>query len=179
MSTPAKRAADGQVVPRRDTCTLPPFSPLWLQKYIVVDERGCWLYQAADHGPLGYSCLMVGGVRRKAHQWFYMGYKGTIPKGMSVLHKCDVPKCVNPDHLELGSTTLNNQQRHERGRSRGPIGTANASAKLNDDKVHELLDMYARERPNWVELGRRFGVSYATARDIVMGKIWRHVPRSA
>lgn len=66
------------------------------------NESGCWLWNARIH-PNGYGAFGFGDVVYKAHRAAWMIYRGAIPTGMCVLHRCDVPRCVNPDHLFLGT----------------------------------------------------------------------------
>ena len=60
---------------------------------------GCWLWIGArDH--YGYGAIHLKAVLRKAHRVVYEMYKGTIPEGLELDHKCRLTCCVNPDHLE-------------------------------------------------------------------------------
>jgi hypothetical protein len=90
------------------------------EKYIPVPESGCWLWLGATShrpGKPRYGFLGIyqpATARRKyyrqgflAHRLSWELFRGSIPKGMQVLHKCDTPTCVNPDHLFLG-TALDN-----------------------------------------------------------------------
>lgn len=77
-------------------------------KFIPVTESGCWLWEATAHSR-GYGLIHTGRKLTKAHMEFahrfsYELYKGHRPsREEEVCHKCDVPSCVNPDHLFLGS----------------------------------------------------------------------------
>ena len=53
-----------------------------------------------------------------AHRFAYETFTGMIPPGMCVLHKCDIPRCVNPAHLFLGSQANNNHDCITKGRFR-------------------------------------------------------------
>lgn len=91
-----------------------------------VDQRGnsdCWLW-TASRIPGGYGQFVVRGRPEKAHRVAYSLTHGPIPRGAHVLHSCDIPHCVNPAHLALGSPVENMRDRQVRGRQRhpGPLG---------------------------------------------------------
>jgi hypothetical protein len=64
-----------------------------------------------------YAYVKVAGKMRGAHQIAYEQAYGTIPVGLLVRHRCDQPRRVNPDHLELGTNADNMRDRDERGRN--------------------------------------------------------------
>jgi hypothetical protein len=75
------------------------------EKFIPVPESGCWLW-TAGLGVGGYGQFYLEWPT-PAHRASYMLYKGEIPEGMYILHKCDVKCCVNPDHLFVGTHSDN------------------------------------------------------------------------
>lgn len=88
------------------------------QNYIPVPECGCWIWLGA-RDQYGYGKLGSHGRHMlSAHRLFYTFYKGEIPEGMSVCHKCDTPPCVNPDHLFLGTPLDNARDRERKGRGK-------------------------------------------------------------
>ena len=80
----------------------------------------CWLWKAGlNHKQYGQFSITVNGWTKsyRAHRFIYEYFNGPIPEGMLVCHSCDVPGCVNPDHLWLGTVSDNamdavNKKRH-------------------------------------------------------------------
>jgi len=72
----------------------------------------------------GYGKIKVNGKHLRAHRLSYEMHVGPIPSGLLVLHTCDVPECVNPEHLWIGTVTDNNpvtdnnRDREVKGRGR-------------------------------------------------------------
>lgn len=77
-------------------------------------ENGCWLWQGASVNGRGQ--LSVNGKNMLATRFAYQQFKGAIPDGMYVCHTCDDPRCVNPDHLWLGTARENAQDGIAKGR---------------------------------------------------------------
>ncbi len=69
----------------------------------TVEKDGCWIWQGCLVGSMGYGHTGMRGKSWRAHRLAYFLWRGTIPKAMFVCHKCDVPACINPDHLFLGT----------------------------------------------------------------------------
>lgn len=87
-------------------------------KWEPVTETGCWLWNAAQDGH-GYGQLRINKRTHRATRVSYELHVGNIPAGMHLLHKCDVPACVNPAHLFLGSNVENIQDSMRKGRRKG------------------------------------------------------------
>ena len=85
------------------------------RKFEPVTETGCWIWTGAELK--GYGRMVVNGKYLRAHRISWELYRGPIPDGLLVLHHCDVPACVNPDHLYLGSDLDNMRDRLRRGRN--------------------------------------------------------------
>lgn len=85
-------------------------------------EQGCWIWTASVDTD-GYGYFQLNGVARKAHRVAYEFYVGIIPMGLIVCHKCNIPACVNPEHLYLGSFSDNAMDRVAAGKDHNALKT--------------------------------------------------------
>jgi len=142
------------------------------EKYIVNTESQCWEWQGCINKK-GYGTFWRKGSK-VAHRVSYILYKGGIPDGMHVCHSCDNRKCVNPDHLWLGTNYDNVKDRHEKGRSSSCRGENCHLSKLNWEDVNRIRGLY-EEGFNLASLGKMFNVSYQNIGHIVRRETWNHV----
>lgn len=78
---------------------------------------GCWEWTGQKH-MRGYGLQAVHHVKRYTHRISWELTNGPIPAGMVVMHRCDNPPCVRPDHLVLGTKRDNTQDMLRKGRGR-------------------------------------------------------------
>lgn len=81
----------------------------------VKKGDGCWEWTGST-GRRGYGTFMVHGERTRSHRYSWALHFGAIPDGLWVLHRCDNPPCVRPDHLWLGTVLDNNVDSRIKGR---------------------------------------------------------------
>lgn len=90
-----------------------PEAITYFQNYIIK-TAACWLWKSCK--PTQYGSFSFEGKQHHAHHFSYQVAKGTIPARMVIRHTCDVPSCVNPDHLIIGTQSENALDAVRRGR---------------------------------------------------------------
>ena len=124
-------------------------------------ESGCWLW-TGRYGPRNYGQIRVSGHEWRAHRLSWVLFCGPIPGDLSVLHKCDVPSCVNPDHLYLGTEQDNADDAVARSRL--------ITAGLTSDQAAEIRRRRAAGE-TLMALAAEYGVSHLTIHRIAAGKV--------
>lgn len=136
-----------------------------------VDRSGdCWIWQGAIHSrdwQYGSLSVLGRGKRFLAHRFIWMVLHGPIPEGLYVCHACDNPKCVNPEHLWLGSPRENTRDMVRKGRD-------GWERKLTAEKVREIRLRHS-EGETGASLARRFGIAECTVGRVIRRKAWAHV----
>lgn len=145
---------------------------------------GCWPWTKSLTAD-GYGhCKFMG--EQLAHRVAYRLVIGEIPEGHCVLHKCDHRPCCNPKDLFTGTRVVNNMDRDQKGRTargdknghrtmpeRTPRGERHARAKLTDQQVAEIRELYATGDHTHRTLGRLFDVSHAEVGHVTRFEIRR------
>ena len=140
-------------------------------KYIPEPMSGCWLW--------------IASVSKKGYGWFYYPPRNMVAahivswelyrgprNGLSVLHHCDNPCCVNPDHLRLGTQQENVDDRERRQRRAPPKGTKNGRARLTEAQV---LAIRADTRwPRFIAID--YNTPTSTIKKIKGRRTWKHLP---
>ncbi len=142
-------------------------------RYIPEPNSGCWIW-IGNYNPKrkGYGCFTMRGMGMHmifAHRLSWQIHHGPIPQGMHVLHKCDTPLCVNPDHLFLGTNTDNVADM--KSKHRQAYGERHSQAKLTKADV---LAIRADKRRD-PAIAADYGISAGTVSDIQLRKSWRHL----
>lgn len=111
----------------------------------------------------------------RAHRVAFELFKGEIPVGAHVLHKCDRPICVNPKHLFLGNAKINSDDKIKKGRFKTERGEVRYNAKLNPEKVRQIRTVFAKGGATISELANLYGVNNWTITNVVLRRRWKHV----
>jgi len=136
---------------------------------------GCWLYLGARL-PRGYGIIGAGGKRKKiyAHRAAWIVWRGPIPEGMHVCHRCDNPPCCNPDHLFLGTRSDNMRDCVQKNRLNvgDRRGTNNGRAKLSEEQVREIRECYAKGGVSQSQLAAKFNIWQTHISRIIRRQAW-------
>jgi hypothetical protein len=138
------------------------------------NKKGCWEW-TKSRTEFGYGHYCIGGKVLLAHRYAYLISNGEIPKGLSVLHRCDNPPCVNPKHLYAGTAKDNAQDRKNRNRQSSRVGNSNGRSKLNEDKVLTIREKFKNGERTQKELSLENNVTPSTIHSIIKRRIWSHI----
>lgn len=139
----------------------------------IIRSDTCWLWNGSTTS-FGYGKFST--TRSKwdyAHRVGWTIYRGIIPKGYNVLHGCDNPSCVNPNHLFIGTAKDNisdcvNKKRHQ-------FGEKHYAAKLSIKDVVNIRQSIKKG----TRLAKYFGVSPSRISLIRNNKSWCSIMRNA
>lgn len=135
----------------------------------------CWMWTACTDGR-DYGNVNTGKIRCiRSHVASWILNRGPIPKGLQVMHLCNVPLCVNPNHLRLGTHAENMRYMAECGRS--TAGEKSPSAKLTEADVLEIRRLYLLRKRHGIqiELAIQFGIDASQICRIVHNQYWKHL----
>ena len=161
-----------------------PIADRFMEK-VEKSDFGCWLWVASKN-ERGYGQFSMkvdgssprgGHKMRLAHRVSYEMHKGPIPvgsgyHGVCVLHRCDTPACVNPEHLFLGSNMDNVMDRVAKNRSGTARGSENKNAVLTPLQAKEIAELCALKKIPQAAIAREFGVSATTVSHIHNRRVW-------
>ena len=138
-----------------------------------IPWSGCWIWMGATKpSAWNYGKFWFDGSLIHAHRVSWMLYRGEIPDGMFVCHTCDVPLCVNPAHLFLGTPADNMADMAAKGRDlEGRITQGRKISRLSEDQVLAIR----ASTLSGSQLGKIYGVSRTTIHSIKNRSIHKHI----
>jgi len=145
-----------------------------LKQHDVDPKTGCWVWRGSTNTG-GYGALVTRGKFMAAHRASYFTFVSPIPPGLSVLHRCDNPPCINPDHLFLGTQKDNMADMVSKGRRAPTAGVFNGRAKLTKEQVCRIRDLIADQGMLLREIAKMFEVHVETISRIKHRIYWKDV----
>jgi hypothetical protein len=147
------------------------------KKVAKSNPENCWIWTGycvpAGYGQIGFR---YGLYFTHRISWYIE--TGIDPSEKFVLHKCDNPPCVNPNHLFLGDALLNSQDMMAKGRadhSKNPFGEAQSKSKLTEIQIVEIWQLHLHKGLGERKLAEIFNVTPANIHAILSGKTWKHL----
>lgn len=150
----------------------PPVKERFNEKWMPEPFSGCWLWLGGVKSN-GYGMFRMNNRLDTAHRCSWRIFRGDIPAGLCVCHKCDTLLCVNPDHLFIGTQRDNMDDMVAKHRGGGPhlLGERNGASKLKESQVLEIRNDSRSRRL----IAKDYDVSYATIKDIQKKEHWKHL----
>lgn len=139
----------------------------------TTDINGCWEWNGAKTKD-GYGRTTKKSKSTTTHRRMYELVFGEIPRGLHVLHMCDNPPCINPEHLELGDHNKNMAQMQSRGRKAVLSGEDNPSAKLTEEDVSDIK-IFLRNGILPKDIIKVYPIKQAIVYHIKNNRVWSNV----
>lgn len=148
----------------------------WGKVKITANPTICWEW-AGSTNKMGYGYITIKNdegkfVKFKAHRISYYLHYNKDPHSLLVMHKCDNPKCCNPQHLDIGTDKTNADDREVKGR--GNKGESNGHAKWTENQILEMRRLYS-EGISTKELAEKYGTYANSIYCIVTKRYWKHI----
>jgi hypothetical protein len=140
----------------------------------------CWVWTGATN-PDGYGNTKTDGHQVNTHRVSWELSNGKIPNGLCVLHKCDNPPCVRPDHLFLGTKQDNVTDMINKGRRGNPnpvktrSGEHHPNHKLTNADVIAMRERYSRGGISAAALARIYKIDATAAWRVVTRRTWKNI----
>lgn len=142
-------------------------------RYIRKTKK-CWIWTGGKT-KFGYGKFGSDGrIQVLAHRFSYQYFKGEIPDNLFVLHCCDNPPCVNPEHLRTGTPYDNIRDREDRRRGGDHRGEKHGRSKITLSESRGIKKMYASKKYYQKELADIFSVGQSTISSIIRKKTWNY-----
>ena len=150
----------------------------WTLEELLAQTRpgddGCMEW-TGGRAKAGYGCTSHGGENWTTHRLAFALANGDLLPGLCVMHRCDNPACINPDHLFAGTKGDNVADMVAKGRKVTARGEAAGRARLTEADVLDIRRRHAAGE-SLRELGSCYGVSHVAILNVVKRRTWSHVP---
>ena len=168
----------GVYVRKHEPKIIPAEIRFW--KFVEKCQDGCWRWTGVKNSD-GYGNIKINGKHVKAHRFSYgIHHPITLPmteNHLCILHSCNNPACVNPEHLRLGTHQENMNDKMIQGRGRGgnQKGEEIGNSKLTEKQVLEIRNRYDAGGITQQKLADDYGVTRSLIGFVINRKIWKHI----
>lgn len=139
----------------------------------------CWNWDRGlnGKGPITcYGVIWFDGKKHKTHRLSMLLSRGPFDENLMVCHKCDNPRCCNPNHLFIGTAKDNSQDCKSKGRMNRELGSQRYNAKLTEEAVAEIKAQAPFRKYGWGRaMAKKYGVAPTAINNIVRGRRWRQI----
>ena len=148
-----------------------------IAKKVQVDpDTGCWNWVGVLHSQ-GYGMIRSARKHHLAHRASYQVFVGDVPDDLLVCHHCDNRRCVNPEHLFLG--TIDDNQKDMKRKDRSVHGEKASWAKLKEKQVKEILALRGNTSLSQRAIAKQYGVSPSLICMLWKGRVWERAQEAA
>lgn len=140
------------------------FDKIFNGKYKINTNTGCWEYTKCTNEK-GYGVIRYNGKNAKAHRVSYLIFNGSYDKKLCILHKCDNPKCINPEHLSIGTQLENIEDMDMKGRRHSIL------TRKDVEEIRASTEISSA-------IASKYGVAARTIRRARDKKHWQPLPSS-
>jgi len=152
-----------------------PIQQRFAEKVVLIPFSDCHFWTGSTK-KFGHGALSSGNNTWVfAHRFSYEMKNGPVPEGKFVLHHCDNPACVNPEHLYVGDKKDNAKDRENRNRGNHASGVSHGRSKLSASQVRDIRDEFDTGKYSFRQLGKIYGVDGKSIADIVDYRNWSNV----
>lgn len=159
---------------KRGPYTRRPLEERFWEKVEKTDT--CWVWTGGTSH--GYGDIFIQpGKHIRTHRLSWTLHFGDIPEGLCVLHHCDNPPCVRPDHLFLGTRADNNHDTHRKGRYGIPVrrkGEQHPHSKLTTDDILTIRAL-RDQGMTYESIAIIYKVTKSHICHIIKKRLWKHV----
>jgi len=144
--------------------------------YTIDKTTNCWNWNRAIDSS-GYGAVKYCGKKHNVHRLVWMLLHDNLEKGICVCHKCDNRKCINPDHLFIGTQSDNMKDCVNKGRYFSNVirGEKNSWSKLSSKQVIEIRQLKESKKISNKEIAKQYKVGYTAISKIIRGENWKHI----
>lgn len=147
-----------------------PVETRFWEKVKISEDDKCWEWLAGKFKD-GYGVFWFQNHTIRAHRFSWKLHYGYLSDDVLVLHKCDNPICVNPNHLFIGSHQDNMRDKHQKGHT--AKGEKCGRSKLTLRQINEIRKLYSKGKRTQQSLSEQFGITQTQISNIVRFYSWK------